>query len=85
MPLDHYTDKSIAWASRQDLLCLFTDGLSDTYTSGGTTETEGKLIGDVARIRNQPVVDILEMIFARPERSRPDLPADDRTALLVRV
>jgi len=64
----------------EDLLFLFTDGLSDSLQDG--EPGEAKLTRTVAAHRHEAPREIVERIFLLPARS--DLPSDDRTALVIR-
>lgn len=79
LDLDDYAERSIDWG-RGDLLFLFTDGLSDSLGARG----EERLVEHVARSRRASLQALLESLFALP-CSVNDLPADDRSALLLRV
>jgi sigma-B regulation protein RsbU (phosphoserine phosphatase) len=78
-----YAESSASW-SESDLLFLFTDGLSDVYQSGAM-RGEQALVHEVANARNAPLRDIIRDVFRTAERSNTAIPADDRTALLVRA
>jgi phosphoserine phosphatase RsbU/P len=78
--LEVYGDASAPWKVGEDLLFLFTDGLSDSLQDGESGEE--KLIRTVAAHRHEAPRDILESIFRLPSRS--GLPSDDRTALVIR-
>ncbi len=81
--LGAYGEAEVEWHDA-DLLCLFTDGLADTFPGGGV-DGEGRILQEVARLRGEPVADILEGIFALADRPSSAAPPDDRTAVLVRV
>ncbi len=80
--LDEYVEATASW-DENDLLFLFTDGLSDVYQSGAI-KGEAAMVQDVAQRRAAPLRDVIKHIFATADRSKSDVPADDRTALLVR-
>jgi phosphoserine phosphatase RsbU/P len=80
--LDEYAEATASW-DQQDLLFLFTDGLSDVYQADGL-KGEDALVREVASARKRPLEDIIRKMFATAERSTANVPADDRTALLVR-
>jgi serine phosphatase RsbU (regulator of sigma subunit) len=67
-----------------DLLFLFTDGLSDAFAGGGSGG-EGRLLAEVGDRLHEPPNDILEHLFELTVGARPGIPADDRTAVLIRV
>jgi serine/threonine protein phosphatase PrpC len=74
----------VAWKPKEDLLLLFTDGLSDTLAAGGRTG-EDLVLDTAVRHRFAPASEIVEALFElQPEAERPGT-ADDRTALVVRV
>ncbi|MEX0911896.1 MAG: GAF domain-containing SpoIIE family protein phosphatase [Gemmatimonadota bacterium] len=79
--LDNYGEESCAWEPGEDLLFLFTDGLSDAIS---TATGEKQLVDLVAADRRQPVDQLLEAAFAI-EGDGARVPSDDRTAVLVRA
>jgi phosphoserine phosphatase RsbU/P len=83
-PLDAYGEAVVGWGSGQDLVCLFTDGLTDVYPDGGAGAGEASLIEDVRRLRDRPLEQILDHVFGVAPDTSAAIPADDRTALLVR-
>jgi phosphoserine phosphatase RsbU/P len=78
--LEVYQNATAPWTIGEDLLFLFTDGLSDSLHDGETGED--KLLRTVAAHRREAPRDIVESIFRLPAGA--DLPSDDRTALIVR-
>lgn len=72
------------WRPGDDMLLLFTDGLSDTLASRRRSNGEARVVSEVARRRNEPPGAVLEQLFGLrgPPRS---LLADDRTAVLART
>ncbi len=80
LDLPDYGERSEPWTPGEDLLFLFTDGLSDSLGPSG----EERLVEHVARSRRAPLEALLESLYALP-RPKTDLPADDRSALLLRV
>jgi sigma-B regulation protein RsbU (phosphoserine phosphatase) len=80
---DDYAEATASW-DEDDLLFLFTDGLSDVYPGVAPLKGEDALVQEVATRRASPLRDMIQHIFTTAERSRVDVPADDRTALLVR-
>lgn len=83
VPLDRYCEATVDWASDGDLLCLFTDGLSDTFAddSGGG---ERRLIEEVIRLRKRSPQQILDTLFAHADSARTHVPPDDRSAIFLR-
>ena len=83
--LEHYHEGEVPWKRGEDLLFLFTDGLSDSLEAG---EVEGSriLLDEVVRGRGSGVRELVGRIFdlgGAPGATA--VPADDRTALLVRL
>ena len=78
-----YGEADTEWC-HEDLLCLFTDGLSDAFL-GAEEDGETRILDEVVRLRAEAVTDILEGIFAVADRPNGSAPPDDRTAVLVRV
>jgi phosphoserine phosphatase RsbU/P len=81
--MDTYPEATAPWVAGEDLLFLFTDGLSDAL-GAGEVENEAILLDEVVRRRQQAPHVLLEGLFAMEGRD-PNIPADDRTALLVRI
>lgn len=74
-----YDDASVAWRPG-DLLCLFTDGL----TNPSLRTTEDAILSAVDRSRGRPASTIIEAMFAARERVGDPAP-DDQTAFVLRV
>ncbi|HEX9106951.1 MAG TPA: PP2C family protein-serine/threonine phosphatase, partial [Longimicrobiales bacterium] len=81
VPFNRYGEAAVDWHGG-DLLCLFTDGLSDAIATGQSGES--RVLETVGCRRAEPVKQILEGVFDIPNAAN-GLPADDRTAVLVRV
>jgi sigma-B regulation protein RsbU (phosphoserine phosphatase) len=81
--VDAYHERSAPWAAGSDLLFLFTDGLSDALGAG---EVAGgrMLVDEVMRHRTERPERIVERLFARARHDAAGIPADDRTAVVVR-
>jgi sigma-B regulation protein RsbU (phosphoserine phosphatase) len=82
--LPEYGEAASEWERERDLLCLFTDGLSDAFASGGRAG-EAALLAEVARLRDRQPAEILEHIFDLTGNAETAVPPDDRTAVLVRI
>lgn len=82
LDLDSYSEDTAEWSPGEDVLFLFTDGLSDAL---GVGEIRGQreLVDRVVRERAEPLQSVLGHLFDVEVQS--DSPADDRTAVLVRL
>ena len=74
-----YDEASVAWRPG-DLLCLFTDGL----TNPSLRTTEDAILSAVEQSRDLPASAIIETMFAARERVGDPAP-DDQTAFVLRV
>lgn len=82
---DAYSEESVSWETGQDLLLLFTDGLSDTLASATRGDGEERVLDAVIALRHSPVHLIVDELFALTADSDPPIQGDDRTALVVRT
>jgi sigma-B regulation protein RsbU (phosphoserine phosphatase) len=80
-----YGEESVPWETGQDLLLLFTDGLSDTLASATRGDGEERVLDTVIALRHSPVHLIVDELFALTADSNPPIQGDDRTALVVRT
>jgi sigma-B regulation protein RsbU (phosphoserine phosphatase) len=82
---DAYGETVVPWARGQDLLLLFTDGISDTLgeVEGGGGE-EIVLEAAIAGRGGEPQ-DVVDDLFRRAEESNVTIPADDRTVLVLKA
>jgi sigma-B regulation protein RsbU (phosphoserine phosphatase) len=76
---------TLPWAAGEDLLLLFTDGLSDTLSFGEGRSGEEVVVEAAVAGRNGPPQAIVDSLFAWAEDADPTILADDRTALVLRV
>jgi phosphoserine phosphatase RsbU/P len=81
---DQYGEDIVTWGGGGNLVCLFTDGLTDAYPNRGSGTGEASLMADVLAMREQPLESILDKVFNATADAHVDVPADDRTALIVR-
>ena len=81
---EDYGEDVMAWRPGQDLLALFTDGLSDAYCTTSGTAGERNLLNAIVENRDMPIEELLDKIFLAAERAELSVPPDDRTAVLVR-
>ena len=80
-----FRESRAEWIPGEDLLLLFTDGLSDTVARRGRKSGEDLVLNTVAVNHHRPAVEILERLFEISARAVPSIPADDRTAVVVRT
>ena len=80
-----FSESRARWTPGEDLLLLFTDGLSDTVARRGRKSGEDLVLNTVAENHDQPAVEILDRLFEMSARAVPSIPADDRTAVVVRT
>ena len=80
-----FREARVTWVPGEDLLFLFTDGLSDTVARRGRKSGEDLVLQTVARNHREPAVEILDRLFELSAQSVPLIPADDRTAVVVRA
>lgn len=83
-PFDAYGEAVVTWGGGGNLVCLFTDGLTDAYPDRGAGTGEDGLTADLVRMRKEPLARILQHIFEVTDGAVIAMPPDDRTALLVR-
>ena len=81
--LPEYGENQFAWTDR-DLLLLFTDGLSDTVSGTAGISGEQRLLREVIAMRDRPPKEILDHLFGMTTGSHREVPADDRTAVMLR-
>lgn len=81
---EEYGEDIMAWNPKQDLLALFTDGLSDAFCTASGTAGERNLIATFIENRDMKVDQLLDKVFDIAERAELTVPPDDRTAVLVR-
>jgi serine phosphatase RsbU (regulator of sigma subunit) len=82
---DAYSERAVQWARGEDLLLLFTDGISDTLGELEGRKGEEIVLEAAAAGRRGDPAKIVEDLFSRAERSDPSIPADDRTVLVLKV
>ena len=80
-----FHERSLPWAAGEDLLLLFTDGLSDTLSFEERGGGEDVVVEAAVAGRLGPPRAIVDSLFAWAEDADPTILADDRTALVLRV
>ncbi len=83
VPLPEYGESVIQWGN-SDLLFFFTDGLSDAFSDDTGISGEQQLLTEVIEMRDLEPPIVMEHIFRIAAAARPNVPPDDRTAVLVR-
>ncbi|NNM04820.1 MAG: SpoIIE family protein phosphatase, partial [Gemmatimonadetes bacterium] len=82
---ESYVEKTVPWTPGEDLLLLFTDGLSDTLSTPGRGSGEEAVLDMAVRNRAGDPSDIVDALFQAAADATPSVPADDITALVLRV
>ncbi len=82
---DSFGEKSVPWRAGEDLLLLFTDGLSDTLAEGERASGEAMVLKAAVEGRMGDPQDVVEDLFRQAAEAEPSIPADDRTILVMRV
>jgi phosphoserine phosphatase RsbU/P len=79
-------DREEPWQRREDVLCLFTDGIVDATGEGGRRFGEDRVLSHVRNLRTKTTEQILEAIFADLAAFTGGGPSsDDRTLLIAKV
>ncbi len=80
-----YGQSVVAWRPGEDILLLFTDGLSDTLAHTGRNSGEDLVLRTVAANHGKGAGEILHALFELSRRATPSIPSDDRTAVVLRT
>ncbi|HXY69249.1 MAG TPA: GAF domain-containing SpoIIE family protein phosphatase [Gemmatimonadales bacterium] len=72
------------WRSREDLLCLFTDGLTESRSPAGQGYGEKRLLDTVRRHERRPCPEIVDAVFRDVSEFCGHVTQDDRTLVLLR-
>ena len=80
-----FGESTVEWTPGEDLLLLFTDGLSDTLAQLRRKSGEDLVLKTVAADHRRPVTEILEHLFEMSVQAIPSIPSDDRTAVVLRM
>ncbi len=81
---ESYAEKRVPWESG-DLLVLFTDGLSDTLATPEPGSGEAAVLDAVRSALKRDPAAIVEVLFDLADAATPYIPADDRTAVILRT
>jgi sigma-B regulation protein RsbU (phosphoserine phosphatase) len=82
---DAYGETLLAWEGGQDLLLLFTDGISDTLGEEEDGTGEELVVNTAIVGRKGPPQEIVDYLFRRAEEADTSIPADDRTVLVLKT
>lgn len=82
---DSYRQCTLPWRRGQDLLLLFTDGISDALAEGNRRSGEARVLEAALAVRRGPVRAIVEKLFEEARRAGSGLGGDDRTVLVLRA
>ena len=80
-----YGEATVKWSRGEDLLLLFTDGLSDTLARMRRQSGEELVLATVVAHAARPAAEILRHLFEMSAQAIPSMPADDRTAIILRA
>ncbi|MXX35457.1 MAG: serine/threonine-protein phosphatase, partial [Gemmatimonadetes bacterium] len=80
-----YGQSAADWSPGEDILLLFTDGLSDTLAHAGRSSGEDLVLSTVAARHGRRADEILHALFELCRRATPSIPSDDRTAVILRT
>lgn len=83
-PFEEYGEDLVAWKPKEDLLAVFTDGLSDAFCAKSGIGGEKNLLTEIVANRTRHPQEILDMLFEAAENAVLNIPPDDRTAIIVR-
>ena len=74
----------VAWRRDRDLLCLFTDGLTESCDAAGASYGEERLLDIVRAHAARPTSEIVDAVFHDVEEFSGHVATDDRTLVLLR-
>lgn len=80
-----YNETVHPWTTGEDLLLLFTDGLSDLLSGVTRGSGETRVLDEVIKARSQPPRRIVDRLFELAEQAVSNTPSDDRTAVILRA
>jgi sigma-B regulation protein RsbU (phosphoserine phosphatase) len=81
---DGYSARTIPWRAGEDLLLLFTDGLSEPLDPAGLQAGEQRVLDTVQALHALPARQVVEALFAL-EQEGDATRGDDRTAVVLRL
>ncbi len=78
------SSRAVAWSKKDDLLCLWTDGLVDACNAEGERFGEARLLSALLARRSLVPERIVSEVLAEADAFAP-APSDDRTLLVLRL
>lgn len=84
-PLPVHGEAATTWNRGDDLLVLFTDGLSDAFSGAAGIDGEQRLLDQIVRQKDDEPAAILDRLFRDTEGADLGVPPDDRTAVILRA
>ena len=82
---DAYGETLVPWVSGEDLLLLFTDGISDTLGEVEGGGGEDIVVNTAIAGRKGPPQEVVDYLFRRANETDTTIPADDRTVLVLKA
>jgi phosphoserine phosphatase RsbU/P len=79
-----YSARTVSWRAGEDLLLLFTDGLSEPLDPAGLQAGEQRVLDTVRELHALPARQVVEALFDL-EREGDATRGDDRTAVVLRL
>ena len=80
-----FGQSTVRWRPGEDILLLFTDGLSDTLARTRRRSGEDLVLRTVAANRSATPSEIIDLLFEMSRHAVPSIPSDDRTAVILRA
>ncbi len=80
-----YSEAGAPWAAGEDLLFLFTDGLSDSLATTGPMSGEAAVLAEARKQAERGPAAMVDALFRRAAAPTRAVPADDRTAIALRL
>jgi sigma-B regulation protein RsbU (phosphoserine phosphatase) len=82
---ESYGERTLPWKPSEDLLLLFTDGLSDTLATSESGSGEAAVLKSAVAGRRGEPAELVDELFRLAAEANPSVPTDDITALVLRV
>ena len=80
-----YSEEKVPWGAGEDLLFLFTDGLSDSLATTGLRSGEAAVLAEARKQIDRGPAAIVDSLFRLAADTTRAIPADDRTAIALRL